>query len=593
VIPPHRPPVRPGPAPKDAPKLRFRRGRRFPGPIVWFGARSFWGHLWHLAASVIATEDIDSRDWMGADDPDELTRRIAHELGGDPHAKSLSEAMEEDLWIDFVADTGDCSSVSQAVAKLIFEDYEVDDPEGPGGRLQLPRGRLLLFGGDTAYPVATELEIHNRVIVPWNKVLKKTLDGKHRVLLGVPGNHDWYAGLDGFGRMFRRRKGSLDRASRVDTDQIDRHGQLGHFVEWVEAFRVGRFVGKRPALPLLGYTPVQSASYWALRLAPGLDLWGPDRQLRVVDFQQRTYFAEARDPKGGGVMLVMADPAHAFLEPSPAGQEILRGLDVSLEGDGIFVLTGDTHHYCRQHFGEGLHVTAGGGGAFLHPARIGRGGLAAPAAEFPGPKASLALALQIPFQIAHGRSGVLIHVGIALLYLPTFGVDLARGSASPNAAGMTALCAALVLFLIGGWRAGKALRIGALAALTGVFLGFLPFVLSAIVPVVFRKLGLAPHGTFGLVVVFAAAIYTGTLAFGGFLAALTIFGLELHQAFSALAHPGYKHFVRLRVRKDGSAVDGFVLGRVDPLSPRDSVVLVDRFTWQNRRAAAASETETP
>jgi hypothetical protein len=560
---------------------------------VWFGARSFWGHLWHLAASVIATEDIDSRDWMAADDPDELTQRVARELGGDAHATSLSEAMDEDLWIDFVADTGDCSSVSHAVAKMIFEDYEIDDPAAPQGKLLLPRGRLLLFGGDTAYPVATELEIHNRVIVPWNRVLKKTQDGKHRVLLGVPGNHDWYAGLDGFGRMFRRRRGSLDRASRVDVDQVDSAGQIGHFVEWVEAFRVGKFVGKRATLPLLGYTPVQNASYWALRLAPGLDLWGPDRQLRAVDFHQRTYFAQARDPKGGGVMMILADPAHAFLEPSQAGQDILRGLDVTLEGDGIFILTGDTHHYCRQHFGAGLHVTAGGGGAFLHPARIRRGGLEAPAAEFPGPKASLALALQIPFQIAHGRSGVLIHVAIALLYLPTFGVDLARGSASPNAAGITALCAALVLFLIGGWRAGKALRIGALAALTGVFVGFVPFVLAAASPVVFRTLGLAPHGTLGLALVFVAAIYIGTLAFGSFLTALTIFGLELHQAFSALAHPGYKHFVRLRVRKDGTAVDGWVLGRVDPLGARDNVVLVDRFTWKNHRAAAATEPETP
>ncbi len=136
-------------------------------------------------------------------------------------------------------------------------------------------------------------------------------------------------------------------------------------------------------------------------------------------------------------------------------------------------------------------------------------------------------------------------------------------------------------------------RIGALAALTGVFLGFLPYGLVALEPVLFRRLGLAPHSNFGFGMVFAAAVYTGTLAFGTFLTALTIFGLEMHQAFSALAHPGYKHFVRLRVRKDGSAVDGWVLGRVDPLASRDSVVLVDRFTWHNRRSTAATSTETP
>src|SRR5262245_3581535 len=74
-------PIRPEPPPPDVAKVFYRRGRRFPRAIAWYGARSFWGHLWHLAASVIATEDIDSRDWMRADDPDEFTRRVALALG--------------------------------------------------------------------------------------------------------------------------------------------------------------------------------------------------------------------------------------------------------------------------------------------------------------------------------------------------------------------------------------------------------------------------------------------------------------------------------------------------------------------------------
>src|SRR3954468_9968868 len=109
--------MRPTPCPPDAPRLRFRRGVRFPRAIAWFGARSFWGHLWHLVASVIATEDIDSRDWMRADDPDDLTHHMACELGGDENAPTLTDALDEDVFIDFIADTGDCSSVSQAVAR--------------------------------------------------------------------------------------------------------------------------------------------------------------------------------------------------------------------------------------------------------------------------------------------------------------------------------------------------------------------------------------------------------------------------------------------------------------------------------------------
>jgi hypothetical protein len=85
-----------------------------------------------------------------------------------------------------------------------------------------------------------------------------------------------------------------------------------------------------------------------------------------------------------------------------------------------------------------------------------------------------------------------------------------------------------------------------------------------------------------------AAVAIGTLALGTYLMLLTILGLEQHQALSALAHPGYKHFLRLRVRGDGSAIDGWALGRVDPLHGKDPVVLVDKFTWTNPKAPSAS-----
>lgn len=594
---PTKPLLLPDSPPADVPRLRFRRGRRFPRAIAWFGARSFWGHLWHLVASVIATEDIDSRDWMRPDEPDALTARVAEELGAAAAAAgkaSLTEALDGDLWIDFVADTGDDVSVSAAVAELIFADYEVDD--GAGGRLSLPRGHLLLFGGDTAYPVATELEIHNRVIVPWNAVLRRTAqDSARRVLLGVPGNHDWYGGLDGFGRMFRARRGTIDRASRVMPppaqakaqararpagEATDRAGQIGHFFRWVEAFRVGTFVAKRPALPLEGYTPVQNASYWALHLAPGLSMWGPDRQLRAVDFQQRLFFAELRaaDPLRG-VVLCMADPARAYLEPSALGANMMAALDISLEHDGPLVLTGDTHHYCREALGPGMHVIAGGGGAFLHPARIRRHGCPPPQAEFPGPRASLALALQIPFEIARGRSGFLVHAAMAVAYAPTIAVALTSGSAGPKMAAATAGVCWLVTWAIGGWRTGKALAIGALALPTALGLGFLPVIAEHLLGSVLRGVGL-PYWSVLLAVV-TVAVYAGALLFGAYLTALTLLGLEQHQAFSALAHPGYKHFVRLRVRRDGSAIDGWVIGKVDPLSRKDRPALVDRFTWVN------------
>jgi hypothetical protein len=558
----------PSAAPPDEPHLVFSRGESYPRAIAWLGFKSFWGHLWHLAASVIATEDIDARQWMQADAPEALTGRMATVLGAAREgAASLTEHLDRDLWIDFIADTGDDADVSAAVADVVFREYAVDGE-------RLPRGDVLLFGGDTAYPVATELEIHNRVCVPFNRVLRERSDGTTRVLLGIPGNHDWYDGCDGFSRMFRARRGRVDRASMtLDETEVDRQGQIGHFIEWVEAFRVGDNVAKRAALPLLGYVPVQSASYFCARLAPELDVWGVDRQLRVVDYTQRSFFMDERAARRGRIV-VLADPVHAMLEPYAIGHRTFESLDLDLERDAPLVLTGDTHHYCRQRFGDAMHVIAGGGGAFLHPARIWRRDRTPPEAEFPGPRASLALALQVPWQIAAGRAGFVVHAAAALAYLPIFVAHLF----GLGAHAVVGLVATVICALIGGWRQRRTWLIVALAFLCGLWVAAVPLLVEWLL----GRLGAAALGeTWQLASSLVLSVFPAALGFGTFLMALTLTGLEQHQAFSALAHPGYKHFVRLRVRKDGSAVDGWVLGKVDTLDPKSEIVLVDRFNWKN------------
>ena len=576
-------PVRPIDGPKDAWRTAFTRGSRLPRAVAWFGLRSFWGHIWHLAASVIATEDIDSRHWMRADAPDGLARRVAAEIEDDlREGATITEAIGRDLWIDFVADTGDDVSVSEAVAKLVATRYDVIDEAG--ARLLLPRGDLLIFGGDTAYPVATDVEVNGRVLVPWNHVLRDASDGKRRALLGIPGNHDWYAGLDGFGRMFRRRQGSHRGSSQTSARQTLEHGRIEPIVRLIhriEAFRSGGHVVRRPTLPLEGYTPVQSASYWALPVAPGLDVWGIDRQLRSIDFEQRSFFAQAGSGEERGRVLILPDPVQGFLEPNDKGLDIGKALDFSLERDELLVLAGDTHHYCRENIGRSVHVTAGGGGAFLHPARIARAGRAPPLAEFPGPKASLALALQIPFRMALGHAGSLTFVVFALLYLPTYGLDFYQQGTRVTPSAATALLTAALALAIGGWRRAARLRIALLALVTGVAVGFLPMLVErALAPLAARQ-HLDVTSPAAVLAQYLVTLPCASFVAGLFFTALTVLGLEHHQGFSALAHPGYKHFVRLRVQRDGSAVDGWVLGQVDPLASGEPVVLVDRFHWEN------------
>lgn len=188
----------------DAPlPLVFHRGAHAPYATRWFGVTSLAGHARNLVASAIAAESIDSRDWMRPARAERLLSHVVHVLGGDSSKASVVEALGRPLWVDFVADTGDDHDVSQAVARMLFATYStvVD-----GTTRILPRGDVLLFGGDTAYPVATAEEIARRLVVPWNDVLReRALDeDRRRVLLGIPGDHDWYDGLDGFGRLFRR-----------------------------------------------------------------------------------------------------------------------------------------------------------------------------------------------------------------------------------------------------------------------------------------------------------------------------------------------------------------------------------------------------
>ena len=84
---------------------------------------------------------------------------------------------------------------------MVFAEYALQDGSGR----VLPRGDLLIFGGDTAYPLSSAPEIARRLTHPWNQVLARLgPPARARVLLGIPGNHDWYDGLDGFARLFRR-----------------------------------------------------------------------------------------------------------------------------------------------------------------------------------------------------------------------------------------------------------------------------------------------------------------------------------------------------------------------------------------------------
>ncbi|HYP76378.1 MAG TPA: hypothetical protein VER12_10495 [Polyangiaceae bacterium] len=519
---------------------------------------------------------------MTADDPLELNARVAELLGSESTADCLVDALGRDLWLDFVADTGDDVAVSRAIARLIFADYELPDPDAQGSFVSAPRGEILLFGGDTAYPVATAQEITNRVLVPFNQVLETLPSGPPRVLLGIPGNHDWYDGLDGFARMFRRNPDDEEGVARPSVVGISQR-MIERYAEWARQFVRGGVIEKPKALALTGYQPAQAASYFALPLTSRLHLSAVDRQLGALDWRQVRYFENWRTRSADVSQLVLLpDPLFAFGAPSPTGTAMVEALNLDLETTPHFLLSGDVHHYERIQHGAALHLTAGGGGAFLHPAPLRRGRRLSAELEWPTVAQCRLLLLQVPWKVMRGNSGFLPHIVLALLFLPAMNMGMNHFRQLGfilSAPILITVLTTIIYSLIGDVRRGG-LVVFALSFGAGLATALIPVFAS----LVFVRLALSAHVTLPVWLIgaltFGVAVFYGAFVFGAFLALLTFLGLEETQAFTALDHPGFKHFVRLRVRKDGSAVDFWTLGLTDPLAPDAKPELIDAGSFK-------------
>lgn len=264
------------------------------------------------------------------------------------------------FWIDFIADTGDGWASTRAVAQLATAEQLC--PEGFDGAL--PRASVLVMGGDQVYPTASYQAYAERLIAPWESACDDVPRRPGREadpsdlgdLYAIPGNHDWYDGLIAFGHIFARRT----------------HG-AAHIASTA---RTGKVVARRQTR--------QVRSYFALKLPHGWWLWGTDSQLEgFIDQPQVDYFryvAQQWMEPGSKVILCVGQPAWAYVNPDDPGPAFnsfaflsrlvsdARGKDGALMHHQLkLVLTGDSHHYSRYVEDDTHYVTAGGGGAFLHP----------------------------------------------------------------------------------------------------------------------------------------------------------------------------------------------------------------------------------
>jgi Calcineurin-like phosphoesterase len=247
---------------------------------------------------------------------------------------------EGGLWVDFIADLGDGFEATYAMAHLLARPaLEVRGVTRKDPVSKLPAGQILIFGGDLAYPNATEEEYRKRCLDPYDWAFPFTpssskLDEREpkRELFFVAGNHDWYDGLAAFSNQF-----------------------------CYEATAVG------------GWRCSQQRSYFALKLPYNWWIWGIDVALGdSLDAAQRHYFeaivARQFAEAGNKVIIVLHAPDWQKREYKALSMicQMAR-----TKGEVCAILAGDLHHYSRyvsQLRKPELHlITSGGGGAFAHP----------------------------------------------------------------------------------------------------------------------------------------------------------------------------------------------------------------------------------
>jgi hypothetical protein len=263
---------------------------------------------------------------------------------------AYKQGSQEDIWLDYIADLGDGWNPTYCTAYLLAQEKLVVN------NTILPRGDVLVMGGDQVYPTSSREEYHNRLWGPYEcAFLRERCTGVHPQLFAIPGNHDWYDGLNNFMKFFCQQR------------------------------RVG------------GWETRQHRSYFALQLTADCWLWGIDIQLNSdIDKPQLNYFKSVaihQMKDGDHVILCTAEPAWVSSDKKAAKEKYeklayfrksnIDRIDYTEPADGqetsktrtlhlALVLSGDLHHYARYiHTVEGkpetYHITAGGGGTFLHP----------------------------------------------------------------------------------------------------------------------------------------------------------------------------------------------------------------------------------
>ena len=459
-----------------------------------------------------------------------------------------------ELWLDYVADLGDGWNSTYSVASLLAaEELKL---EWDGETVATERGRILVMGGDQVYPVPKHTEYANRLLGPYRSALPCPPDGVEAPeVFAIPGSHDWYDGLANFTSIFCR----------------------------------DRWIG--------GWRTRQRRSYFAMALPAGWWLWGIDIQFgSYLDEAQIEYFAGVANDRleeGDRIVLCMAKEVesgrsdketHSDRDVDYLEREVIRPNGAEL----IVFLKSGKHHYARYEEEDGSpprsagppprsegrsgprqHITAGGGGAFLHPThelpdRMDIGGAEGTtcyrkATTYPSAKTSVRLRKRmwllplynLPLAGVFGLTQVLLAFMLGL-HLDDRHVDLGIGDLrtalweSPTAFVLITLTLALLFVMVRFAHDAP--------GVTRFFLGLAhsAMQLASIAGVMMAASRLAGGSLIAfLVLVFLLGGVGGTVGMSGYLWATNTLGFHGNEGYAPLHHADLKHFLRLHVGAGG------------------------------------------
>ncbi|MCZ6692139.1 MAG: metallophosphoesterase [Planctomycetota bacterium] len=496
------------------------------------------------------------------------------------------------LWIDYVADCGDGWNPTYAVASTMARPV-IDVEDRAGMPSKLPRGQLLVFGGDQVYPTPTVEEYTNRLVRPYEEAFRRRTSCPQ--VLALPGNHDWYDSLVLFQRIFCS--------------------------------------GKKFA----GCQTVQKRSYFAARLPENWWLLGTDTQLQHdLDRPQFDYFsglADRIEKEDGAIILCTPEPfwlwtpigrSAASSARRPYQRRRFDELFERLESRIKVCLAGDLHHY-RRHFralegqamkrsdgdssAERQHlITCGTGGAFLHTTHLPgqkdlpKGIHLVESSPFPPVRKSRCLAwwnlgfpawnfwfgvltgfsylliawangIYVGQSFVHERkleSGAIETVRVAIPEIGALGISelgtVLRAMAHSTLLSPVGSSLCLLVFLAFWFFTDNESRrfrlvAGVLHALTHLMAAFLLYWMAAYVPVTI--LGWAPE-SMEQYLLSGTILVLGGWAVGAFimgsylLISVNGFGKHGNEAYSALKIEDWKGFLRMKIEQGGKLTLYFI-----------------------------------